>query len=139
MSSSVAVRGWCKLTPDTDSTPVGVTWFLLVLSKEMSVFYIFSGYLSNLPEPNLHELWSLFVTFDLMNMWRVPSFCKQTKLVLIGLCLLNEVNFTFWDHHWPCFMTFDSTNTKSFHFVSITWKKKTAFCNPMWQFCYIVN
>ena len=65
-----AVRGcgWCKLIHDLDPTPVGFTWFWLVLKYANESTFTFSGY---------HTSWP-HMTFDIhlwpLTLWTCESF-----------------------------------------------------------------
>ena len=123
-----AVRGcgWCKLIHDLDPTPVGFTWFWLVLKYANESTFTFSGY---------HTSWP-HMTFDIhlwpLTLWTCESFhiisimyhdspialCTSRsrsrinqiwfQLDFLKFSFSNEVNFTFWAHltTWPL-MTFD--------------------------------
>ena len=73
----------------------------------------------------LHDLWPLFVTFDLMNMWRFLHYINKPSLVPIGIQLFKWGEFYIFspsynltsDNLWPWY-TFDLGRPLT------TWKNK---------------
>ena len=82
--------------------------------------------------PNLHfqvilqvdldGLWPWFVTFDRLNIWRLPYYINKPSLVQIELKLFKWGNFHIFslsynltlDDLWPWYMTFDLINKWGF-------------------------
>ena len=64
------------------------------------------------------DLWTWYLTFDCMNIWRFPYYINKPSLVQIGLQLFKWDHFHIFsllynltsDDLWPCYMTFDCTN-----------------------------
>ena len=66
-----------------------------------------------------HDLWTSFLTFDFMNMWKFLHYINKLSLVPAGLFfkwgefyfLSPSYNLTS-DDLWPWYMTFDHMNTQ---------------------------
>ena len=73
MLSAVRGCGWCKLIHDLDPTPVGITWFWLVLKYANESTFTFSGY---------HTSWP-HMTFDI-HLWPLTLWtCKSFHIISI--------------------------------------------------------
>ena len=69
------ICGWCKLTPDLYTTPIGshgsiYNWFSSNICQWVK-FYIFRLFY----KVTSHNLWPSFVTYDFMKKWRINELC----------------------------------------------------------------
>ena len=80
---AVVICGRCKLTPNHDPTPVGVTWVLLVRKYANESNITFQAIL----EFDLKWFWPWYITFDRISKWGFP-YCisDQHQLKSIKAC-----------------------------------------------------